>query len=298
MHSMLDAWRQRGRTVNVAGLDVFVVEAGPAESTRLPLVLLHGFPTSGHDFEPVLEQLAETRRVVVLDYPGFGLSAKPTDYSYSLFEQADIAASVWRECGIERAHLVAHDYGTSVATELLARRQLDLLPLSFASVTLCNGSAHIELAKLRVTQQLLRSTWAGPWVARLAGERFFMARMRKIFGRPDAVSEARLHSMWAGIEHAEGNLRLPAISQYLDERFRFWTRWIGALRRLDLPTHVLWGQRDPVAVPAIAEALHADVKGSKLTWLETLGHYPMLEDPNQWASAVLGFVEQHDDSPE
>lgn len=295
MSASLSAWRERGRFIEVRGLSVFVVEAGPTEGSRPPLVMLHGFPTSCHDYEPVLDSLAATRRVIVFDYPGFGLSAKPVDYSYSLLEQAEVATAVCRDAGVERVHLLAHDYGTSVATELVARREQALLPVELCSLTLCNGSAHIELAKLRLIQRLLRSTWLGPPAARLAGRRFFFARMRKIFGAPTAVSDERLQAMWDGIRHDDGHLRLPAISQYLRERYRFWNRWIGALRRLLLPTHVLWGRLDPVAVPAIGSALHDDVEGSELTWLEGLGHYPMLEDPATWAAAVAGFIERHDD---
>ncbi|MCH9684171.1 MAG: alpha/beta hydrolase [Deltaproteobacteria bacterium] len=295
MSHALEGWRSQGRWLDIHGLQVFVVESGPTSHERPPLVVLHGFPTSSHDFEPTLALLSRDRRVVLLDFPGFGLSAKPRDYSYSLLEQAEVAVLAWQRLGLRRAHLLAHDYGTSVATELLARRERDLLPFEFDSVTLCNGSMHIELAQLQATQQLLRSSTLGPWVARLATKRFFRARMRSIFGSPDAVSDARIDAMWAGIREADGHLRLPAISRYLDERTQFWSRWIGALRRLTLPTHVLWGKRDPVAVAAIAETLHGEITGSTLTWLDDLGHYPMLEQPRAWAQAVDAFIIRHDD---
>ncbi len=90
---------------------------------------------------------------------------------------------------------------------------------------------------------------------------------------------------WNGGKH-----RLAPISSYLDERMRFWNRWIGALTRLDRPTHVLWGRRDPIAVPAIAEALASEIPDVTLTWLDELGHYPMLESPARWAEAVLAFA--------
>jgi len=288
------AWRERGRWLHVGGLKVFVVDQPGPPDGDTPLVVLHGFPTSGHDFEPALAQLAARRRVVLLDFPGFGLSAKPRDYSYSLLEQAEVAVCVWRSLGIERAHVLAHDYGTSVATELLARRERDLLPFEIATLTLCNGSVHIELAQLSATQRLLRREGLGPVVARLSTERFFRGRIRKILGRPDAIAPARLHAMWLGIRESEGHLRIPAISGYLDERQRFWSRWIGALRRFPRPAHVLWGRRDPIAVPAIAEALHRDMAGSTLTWLEGLGHYPMLEDPAAWSRAVVAFLAAHE----
>ena len=72
---------------------------------------------------------------------------------------------------------------------------------------------------------------------------------------------------------------------------RFHARWIGALERLDRPVHVLWGRRDPIAVVAIAETLAREIRGAKLTWLDTLGHYPMIEDHEAWSNAALSFLE-------
>lgn len=285
----LVAWRDRGRMLDVFGRRVFTREAGPPDAPAL--LVLHGFPTSSHDFGEALPQLAERHRVVLFDFLGFGLSEKHPDDSYSLLEQAEVAIEVWRRLGVGHGHLVAHDYGTSVATELLARRERALCPIELDSVTLCNGSMHIELAQVSVAQKLLRSPLLGPTFARLSTRRLFGANMRRIFGRPDAVSEPQLDAMWAGIVHDDGSRRLPAISQYLHERRRFWHRWIGALTRLDLPTHVVWGRRDPIAVVAIAEALLAEIPGARATWLPLLGHYPMLEDPQAWAEAVVGFVD-------
>jgi pimeloyl-ACP methyl ester carboxylesterase len=286
----LVSWRERGRNLDVFGRRVFTLDAGPAEASAL--LVLHGFPTSSHDFSETLPHLVDRHRVVLFDFPGFGLSEKRPEDSYSLLEQAEVAIEVWRRLGVAHGHLVAHDYGTSVATELLARRERGLCPIGLDSVTLCNGSMHIELAHVSVSQKLLLSRWLGPTFARLSTRRFFAARMRNIFGRLDAVSDERIDAMWAGIVHDDGHLRLPALSQYLGERWRFWQRWIGALTRLDLPTHVVWGRRDPIAVVAIAEALLAEIAGARATWLPELGHYPMLEDPRAWAEAVARFIDE------
>src|SRR5690606_10999721 len=84
-------------------------------------------------------------------------NTKHLDYSYSLIEQADVALMLWRQLGITSAHVFAHDYGTSVATELLARWNRGLCAIELRSMTLCNGSVHIKLASLRVVQKLLLS---------------------------------------------------------------------------------------------------------------------------------------------
>jgi hypothetical protein len=69
---------------------------------------------------------------------------------------------------VTRGHVVAHDYGTSVATELCARAVRGALPFRISSVTFCNSSMMLELAKLRVTQKLLRNRIVGPLFARWA----------------------------------------------------------------------------------------------------------------------------------
>lgn len=282
------AWEARGRRQTLLGHHTFFIDEGPRDAPAL--LFLHGYPTSSHDLAPALPRLTAAHRVVAHDHLGFGLSDKPVDYGYSLMEQADQALLLWRHLGIEQAHLVAHDYGTSVATELLARRERGLLPIALDSVTLCNGSMHIELADLRIVQVLLRNPWTGPLAAKLTSRTIFAVNMRRILARPEVFDDAAIDAMWALLTRDDGRARMPQITQYLLERRRFWHRWIGALTRLDLPCHVVWGREDPVAVPAIGQQVADETPGARLTWLEGLGHYPMVEDPDAWADAVLGFL--------
>ena len=286
------SWSARGERRTIFGHEVFTVVEG--EGPRLPLLVLHGFPSSSRDFVLAMPRLADGRKVVVHDHLGFGESDKPDAYSYSLVEQAEVAIDLWRSLGITKGHLVAHDYGTSVATEILARRLRNMCPIDFASVTLCNGSVHIELAHLTPSQRLLRHPRVGPIFARLASKTVFLAQLRRILGDPDSVPRAELDAMWDGMIRARGRAALPRLASYMAERTRFHRRWVGALEALDRPAHVLWGRRDPVAVPAIAEQLAREIPGAKLTWLDDLGHYPMLEAPDRWASALLGFVSDFD----
>ena len=295
---LIAAWRDRGREIPVLGRRLFYVDAGPRDAE--PILVLHGFPSSSLDFHRVLDRLAESHRVVIHDHPGFGLSDKPEAYSYSLLEQAEHAVALWRELGITGGHLVAHDYGTSVATEILARRERGLPDFEPASVTLCNGSVLIELAGLRLSQRIARSRLLGPAFGRLVFEGYFKRVMRRLWGDPSRVVEADLEAMWRGIRHRDGHLRVHQLSGYIDERYRFRERWVGALRRFDLPALVLWARRDPVAVPAIAEGLAERIPEVELVWLDDLGHYPMLEDPDAWADALLAFLHRpagHQDQP-
>lgn len=287
----LDAWRARGRMVTVYGHPLFLVEAGAADAP--PLLLLHGYPTSSHDYSGVIDMLATQYRVVAHDHLGFGQSSKPAEHSYSLVDQAELALGLWHTLGITTGHLVAHDYGTSVATELMARRERGGLPVRLATLTLCNGSVHLELARPRLIQKLLRHPITGPWVARLSSKQVFARNMRGIVARPESLPSHVLDDMWTLLTLKGGKDRLPALTRYLDERRQFWHRWIGALTRLNLPAHVLWGARDPVARPQVAEKLAGEIPGATLTWLSELGHYPMVEDGRAWATALTVFIAQH-----
>ena len=255
--------------------------------TGEPLLYLHGFPTSSYDLRLALPLLVAQRPVVFHDHPGFGLSDKPERYGYSLFEQADAAIAAWRALGVTRGHIVAHDYGTSVATELLARRERGLLPIEVTGVTLTNGSALIALAKPALAQRLLRGP-LGPIFARIAGRRVFLRNLRRLF--PNATLMPDMNDDFDLLERAGGRARLPAISQYLGERWRFADRWTGALTRLDLPLGLVWGDADPISLAAIPRRLIEIVARTRVRWLAGIGHYPMLEAPERWAEAVLATI--------
>lgn len=280
-------WRQRGEMRRVGEHQVFCVDTG---GTKPPLLILHGYPTSSYDYWRALPILAERYRVIVHDHLGFGFSDKPLDYSYSLIDQADHAIMLWQDAGITEADLIAHDYGTSVATELLARRRVGSEPIKLRSLTLSNGSMHIELAKLRVVQRLLKSKSLGDFFSRLSSPWLFHRNIRKIFADPSFLSDEELEAMWTQLVGGNGRAVLPAVTRYIDERYKLWYRWIGALRHTDLPVHIVWARQDPVAIEKMAHVLHEEISNSDLQLLDGVGHFPMIEASERWCAAVLGAL--------
>jgi len=285
--SILSGWRQSGRIESLAGIDCFVHDRA-GDPNQTPVLWLHGFPSSSLDWRAVIETIDCPRRMLLLDFPGFGLSAKPVEYSYSLFEQADRVEQLLAARGIQQIHLVAHDMGTSVACELLARQAQAQLPFRIASLVLTNGSVYIELAHLTLSQKLLRSPLAGLY-ARLARWPLFRRQIGRVVARP--VAEAEWRAMWQLMQHNDGLRRMPTTIGYVGERYRHHQRWTAPLAELELPVKILWGRRDPVAVPAIAERLAATIPGAELTWLEDCGHFPMLEHPTAMAAALQAFLD-------
>jgi pimeloyl-ACP methyl ester carboxylesterase len=283
----LETWRASGEHLLTPDGRVFMTRRFHESRSKTPVLLLHGFPTSSWDFSGILGPLAESRPVVTFDFLGFGLSDKPESFGYSLFEQADIATLVARAQKLSRVHVIGHDMGTSVTTELLARRERGVLPFEIASVTLMNGSVHIEMSDLTLGQRILRSPFAKAF-ARLNNRRTFKAQMKRVFAKE--VPDAELEAMWELLARENGAQRLPQLIGYVDERWRFERRWIGAIERLDLPTLIAWGKKDPVAVFGIAEKLAQEIQGAKLVVWDELGHYPQVEDPARVANAIDSFL--------
>jgi pimeloyl-ACP methyl ester carboxylesterase len=283
----LPNWEKSGRYVDIEGDSMFIIESGKSKET---IVILHGYPTSSYDYRAVLPALSRKFRVVIHDHLGFGLSAKPSNYSYSLMEQTDRALLLWLKLGIKKAHLVAHDYGTSIATEIIARRNMGFEPVKLESLTLCNGSVHIELAKLKVIQKLLRNKTLGPLVARLSSKRIFKRNMQQLWFDKGKLSAAEVDAMWQLLILNKGKAALPRITQYLRERELFWYRWVGALKVSNLKSNILWGNNDPITGGDIARLHHEEMPGSTLRILDDLGHYPMIEDPDLWAKELLALL--------
>jgi pimeloyl-ACP methyl ester carboxylesterase len=282
----LSDWRARGSYVETPLGQIFAVDQGKGDA----VLVLHGFPTSSWDFADAIELLSKHRRVVTFDFLGYGLSAKPAHASYSLFEQTDIALAVARHFQLQRVHLVAHDMGTSVATEMIARREWNTLPLEIRTLTLTNGSVHVDLAHLTLGQRLLRSP-AGPLFARLNSRRSFGVQIKRVCAKPP--SEQEIDVMWELVSRDGGASRLPQLIGYVSERYRFYRRWIDPLTRLDIPTLIAWGERDPVAVMAIAHALAGEIPGARLRTFPELGHWPQLEDPSRVVDAIETFWADH-----
>ena len=285
-------WKSKGEFITVNDRKLFVIDTSSFFSTedQVPsktMVVLHGYPTSSYDYYKVLPKLSKHYRVIIHDHLGFGFSDKPLDYSYSLLDQADLALQLWQLLGVKKVHLLAHDYGTSVATEIIARNNNHELTIEIENLTLCNGSMHIELSKLRTIQKLLKNKWLGKYVAKLTTYAIFSKNLRNVYFDKTKVSNNELKDMWMQLEYNEGRKVIHKLSQYINERYTYWNRWIGALKETNLQTNIVWAKNDLVAVPAIARLIATEISNNKLFWIENTGHFPMLENPDEWLNCIL-----------
>jgi pimeloyl-ACP methyl ester carboxylesterase len=180
MDSLREWWAQGQRVPLRVGEHeraIFVRRAGEGP----PMTLLHGFPSSSHDWAKVAPALARTHTLLMLDFLGFGASEKPATHEYSLHEQADIVEAVWAHDGVTSTVLVAHDYAVSVTEELLARRAEDRLAVDLRRVHLLNGGLYPELHRPQPTQTALLDPEQGPQIGALLTEELFVQALRPSF---------------------------------------------------------------------------------------------------------------------
>ncbi len=280
----LEAWERSGSFVEIAGREVFVVDL-PARSGghgAEPLLVVHGFPTSSFDFAEVVPILAEHRRVVLVDLLGFGLSAKP-DIAYTMALQADVVAGALEALGIGRFALLTHDMGDTVGGELLARDLEGSWPVEVTRRVVTNGSIYIDMANLTAGQLMLLDlpdavADAGP------GPELMDASLRATLAPANRHTNMRSHAEL--VSHRGGDAVLPRTIRYIEERRSNERRFTGAIESHPSPLHVIWGPEDPIAVAAMAERLVAARPDATLTWIEGAGHYPQVEAPERFVTAV------------
>lgn len=284
----LQSWQDSGDFARVDDVDLFYRLAGTGNDDCPWLVCFHGFPTSSWDWHTLLPLLEKRRRVLVFDFPGYGLSEKPPGRDYSLKRQLDTAEALLRHLGIESFDLLAHDMGNSVACELLRRREDGNYPFELRSLTLLNGGIYMEQHRPLFTQRLLRTPGVGAVAARLTSRRLFLLQYPKVYANPLQFDEEHYASQWALLLHNGGRRTLHRIAGYMRERVRMGEAWTGPLHRLELPLTVIWGREDPIAVCGIAETLLRHHPKARLVTLNGIGHYPQLEAPEQVAEAIFG----------
>lgn len=278
-------WQERGRFLEIQGREIFVVERGPRGAP--PVFVLHGFPGSSFEWRWVASELESQMRFVSFDMLGYGLSEKPLEARYSLYEQADLAERVALATGIESCTLATHDMGDSVGAELLMRQVEGRLPFSIDRSVVTNGSIFIEMAQLSAGQQALLAMPEEPLAEPLRMEGFGLG-ITALFSKEHPPSEEELDAMLWLIQNNGGSRLLPRIIRYIEERRREQQRWIEGLVRFEGPMTVAWGEQDPIAVVEMARRL-GDMRAETevIIWPD-VGHWPPIEVPARVAAVIRG----------
>jgi len=284
MNSVEEWWFAGERvTVQLDGVDrrIFVrrTGAGPA------MTMLHGFPSSSHDWSRVAPALAERHALLLFDFLGFGASEKPTDHDYSIHEQADLVEALWVLGGITSTVILAHDYAVSVTQELLARRAEGALAVEIVAVHLLNGGLYPELARPEPAQLVLLDPEQGPQLSAGINEELFVGSLKPTFAAGFDVSSEGAE-IWRATNCDGGQAILHRLIRYIADRAVHGERWVSALEKTDVPVAFVWGMLDPVSGAHMAQRIRERLPDAPFLALEDVGHWPALEAPERVVAAV------------
>ncbi|WP_165675226.1 alpha/beta fold hydrolase [Metapseudomonas otitidis] len=287
----LGDWRAQGRDLLFQRHRIRYWAAGQGE----PLLLIHGFPTAAWDWHYLWQPLAERYRVIACDMLGFGDSDKPRGHDYRLLEQADLQQALVRHLGIDGpVHLLAHDYGDSVAQELLARHHEGRARI--ASCVFLNGGLFPEAHHPVLVQKLLLSP-LGPLIGRFFSRAKLGANFGKIFGPATQPSAAELDDFWSLVAAHDGPAVMHRLIRYIPERREQRDRWVAAMQKGGVPLRVIDGAVDPISGAHMVARYRELIPEPDTVLLEHIGHYPQTEAPSQVLQHYLAFRQALESAP-
>jgi pimeloyl-ACP methyl ester carboxylesterase len=258
------------------------------------LVLVHGFPTSSIDYFALARELSSEFDIYLLDFPGHGLSDKPTEpYVYSLYDDArllvDAIARVWQ---LTDFRMLTHDRGNSVgmiATGMLAAQDPALQPVD---LILTNGNIYLPLSNLTAFQTALLDPATARATAAAATPKLLAAGMgMSIFMPRRTLQDPEVAALAQCFAHNDGIRVLPDVIQYLHERAADETSWLEALSKSEVNTTMAWGVHDNVSPLRVANYVWQTYLKSKpgrnRYWVVPgADHYLQCDAPEQLAQIV------------
>ena len=270
--------------IEVKGQVVHVRDEGPREDTA-PIVLLHGTSASLHTWEGWVKELKTRRRVISFDLPGFGLTGPfagqytPDDYRGDTY--ARFVLDLLDVLKLQRVVLGGNSLGGEIAWRVatLAPDRVERLILVDASgpdFTPESIPAGFVMARLPVLG----------WISQHVLPRELVAQgVTNVYGDPSRVTPA-LVDRYFELTLREGNRR--ALGQRLSQlQHGQDAARIGTVRQ---PTLILWGARDRLIPPAVAQEFERRIAGSQRVVLDGLGHVPHEEDPVRSVQPVKVFL--------
>ncbi|NEH56911.1 alpha/beta fold hydrolase [Rhizobium leguminosarum] len=281
----------RYRTMNTAAAEIFYRETVPeVVEGRPPILLLHGFPSSSHQYSGLMRRLGREFHMIAPDYPGFGQShdvSPPGAFAYSFENISRTIEEFIDKLSLERFVLYVFDFGAPVGFRIAARRR-DLI----AGVIIQNANAY-EAGLSDAARRLVsipRHDEAGlkelDGLLTLEGTKFqyFTGVADPESISPDGYTLDQLYLDLPGRKAHLIDLLLDYKSNV--DAYPVWQEW---LRQASLPAQILWGRNDPFFVEAGARAYLTDLPNAELHLFDT-GHFALEERLDAIAPLVAGFV--------
>jgi len=276
------------RNAVVDGHKIFYREAGPAQAPAV--LLLHGFPSSSHQFRDLIPLLAGRYRVVAPDLPGFGFSDAPdrAKFAYTFDNLAKVIDGFTRAVGLARYAIYVFDYGAPVGFRLALAH-----PERVTAIVSQSGNAYEE--GLSAGWAPIQAYWKAPTAENRAALRGFLAaettRWQYVHGASDETRVApEAWTLDAALLARPGNdeIQLDLFLDYANN-VALYPEIHAYLRRKQPPLLAVWGRNDPFFLPAGAEAFRRDVPKAEVSFVDA-GHFALETHAGAIADAMLGFL--------
>ncbi len=301
-----DQWRGRGgyfswrpASGSASSVEIFHVEIGDPEA--LVLLLIHGWPTSSFDWSGVASQLSERFRVCALDFPGYGFSAKPQGWGYSLARDQELIEFYLAEViGADAGVIVGHDRGDSVALLHAARSAQRRSATRLGHLMLSNGNIFLPLSNLAAAQRQILDPQSWPEIAAaLTASGLAAALGATTFTPPRTAADPEVEDLSAIFGHNDGIKVLHETIQYLIERARHEEAWLAGLSQATFPVTIIWGVYDTVSPPRVAtyvwnEYLMRKPGNNRLYFIPDANHYLQVDRPDAFVQVLRHALQPAD----
>jgi pimeloyl-ACP methyl ester carboxylesterase len=249
---------------------------------REAVVFVHGNPGSGEDWTDLLAALAPVGRVVALDMPGFGRADKPSDYPYSVESGAQFLDQALSGLGIDRAHLVLHDFGGPWGLQWAAQNLGKV-----ASITLVNTGLLMDY-QWHLMARIWRTPILGELQQMLTNRSGFHWAIR--WGCPRGLPDAFVNRMYDDLDKGTKRaiLKLYRATSDIGPRSHALADQLGDLK---VPVLVVWGAADPYLPVRYAEMQKEVFARAKVVMLPDSGHFPFADNPQGVLDAVVPFLQ-------
>ncbi|WP_306112876.1 MULTISPECIES: alpha/beta fold hydrolase [unclassified Roseovarius] len=282
-----EAQPETGRMVDTGLGAIYVQEVGPVGGT--PLLLAHGTAAWSGLWAETMTALAEQGyRVIAFDMPPFGFSDRDPAGDYSRQTQARRILSLVEALGT-RPVLIAHSFGAAPATEAVMMRQE-----AFAGLVIVDGALGLNSHEAEASLPLpLRPAWLRRTIVSLTGTNPLLTK---------TLLSQLLYVKEAATDEVVEILQRPMVIESSTAAF---ANWLPSLlvppktalstrpdnfRALDLPTRLIWGDKDTVTPPEQADELAALIGQGPPHLLTDVGHIPQIEAPEAFQALLISVL--------
>jgi pimeloyl-ACP methyl ester carboxylesterase len=264
------------------------VEGDPASP---PILLLHGIGRSLEDWAPQYPRLARTHRVVALDLPGSGFSARsPEPTTLNVLAQGVI--DTLDSLGVQRPlHVIGNSLGGAVALQLLV-----LEPERVSTLVLANSAGFgFEVTMLL---RLLAIPLLGELATRATSRAGTKMSERLGFADPTLATKERVeHALAIAGQPDTGPVMLETVRELATRRgvkLGWRAELTAAAAQHPRPTLIVWGDRDRILPPHQLDSARRVLPHAQTSLFTGVGHLPQLERPDEFSARVLKFLADAD----